>query len=99
MSTNDDRDRPSTEAAARPNPEAVQREPAPLDDADQVRKDVSESPGSERETAAKQRDPLPDTLDDDLDTSQVRAVPGTGGPDDAGDVDIDPGELHLPGHS
>ena len=97
MSTYDERDAASTEAAARPNPEAVEREPAPLDDPEQVRKDVSESPGSERETAAKQRDPLPDGLDGDIDASQVRAVPGTGGPDDAGDVEVDPEELNLPG--
>lgn len=97
MSTHDERDPASTEAAARPNPEAVEREPAPLGDAEQVRKDVSESPASERETAAKQRDPLPDGLDDDIDASRVRAVPGTGGPDDAGDVDVDPDELNLSG--
>jgi hypothetical protein len=97
MSTHDDRDRPSTDAAGRPNPEAVATEPAPLGEADQLRKDVSYSPGSETETAAKQRDPLPDGVDDDIDASQVRAVPGTGGPDDAGDVDVDPDELRLPG--
>jgi len=99
MSTHDERDHASTEAAARPNPEAVEAEPAPLGDADLVRKDVSESPGSERETAAKQRDPLPEGVDDEIDASQIRAVPGTGGPDDVGDVDVDPGELNLPGRS
>ena len=54
---------------------------------------MSYSPGSEDETAAKQRDPLPDGLDEDIDTSRVRAVPGTGGPDDVGDVDLDPDEV------
>lgn len=57
------------------------------------------SPGSEDETAAKQADPVPDRVADDVDASQIRAVPGTGGPDDAGDVDVDPGELNLPGRS
>ena len=54
---------------------------------------MSYSPGSEDETAAKQRDPLPDGIDDDIDVSRVRSVPGTGGPDDAGDVEFDPGEI------
>jgi hypothetical protein len=57
------------------------------------------SPGSEAETAAKQADPIPDRVAADVDESQVRAVPGTGGPDDAGDVDVDPDELDLPGRS
>ena len=86
MSTSDD-------SAARRNPDAGAGDHAPLTDAEQTRKDVSYSPGSEDETAAKQRDPLPDGLDDDIDASRVRAVPGTGGPDDAGDVELDPGEI------
>lgn len=57
------------------------------------------SPGSENETAAKQSDPLPERVADDVDETEVRAVPGTGGPDDAGDVDVDPDELNLPGRS
>jgi hypothetical protein len=57
------------------------------------------SPSSENETAAKQADPVPDQVREDVDESQIRAVPGTGGPDDAGDVDVDPGELNLPGRS
>jgi hypothetical protein len=74
--------------------------PAPrtgLTEQESLRKDMSYSPASETETAQKQRDPLPDTIDDDIDADDVRAVPGTGGPDDTGDVDVDPGELHLPG--
>lgn len=74
--------------AAPANPEATDDEPAPLDDRQQTRKDVSYSPASERETAAKQSDPVPDRLRDDVDVSRIRAVPGTGGPDDAGDVDL-----------
>jgi hypothetical protein len=75
------------------NPETTSAEPAPLDDAEQTRKDVSYSPGSEAETAAKQSDPLPDGIDDDIDETRIRAVPGTGGPDDAGDVDLDPEDV------
>ena len=83
------------ETGARPNPERGAAEPAPLDDTEQTRKDVSYSPGSESETAAKQRDPLPDAVaaDDDIDASRINAVPGTGGPDDAGDVALDPEDV------
>jgi len=81
------------ETGARPNPEAGAGDAAPLTDAEQTRKDVSYSPGSETETAAKQADPLPDGVDDDIDASRVRAVPGTGGPDDAGDVELSPEEV------
>ena len=69
----------------------------PLSEQESLRKDMSYSPASESETQAKQADPLPDTVDPDIDPGQVRAVPGTGGPDDAGDVDVEPGELHMPG--
>lgn len=81
------------ETAAPRNPETKPGEPAPLSDVEQTRKDVSYSPGSETETAAKQDEPLPDGVDDDIDESRIRAVPGTGGPDDAGDVDLDPHEV------
>ncbi|WP_258034384.1 hypothetical protein [Microbacterium sp. CJ77] len=76
--------------------------PAPtvggLSEADAVRKDRSYSPASESETESKQQDPLPDTIDDDIDPDDVRVVPGTGGPDDVGDIDVDPEDLNLPGH-
>ncbi|GAA1833818.1 hypothetical protein [Agromyces salentinus] len=85
------------ETASPPNPERGGGTPEPLSDREQTRKDVSESPGSEAETAAKQADPLPEGIDDDLDLDHVRAVPGTGGPDDAGDVDVDPADLRMPG--
>lgn len=48
-------------------------------DADQTAKDRSYSPSSERETEAKQ---------DDSTGNAVR--PGTGGPDDVGDVPVPP---------
>jgi hypothetical protein len=76
--------------------------PAPeagkLSESDAVRKDRSYSPASETETERKQEDPLPDTIDDDIDPDDVRVVPGTGGPDDVGDVDVDPVDLNMPGH-
>jgi hypothetical protein len=70
--------------------------PAPLSEAEQVRKDITYSPASETETQHKQDDPLPETVDDDISEEDVRAVPGTGGPDDAGDVDVDAEDLNLP---
>lgn len=76
--------------------------PAPeqsgLSESDAVRKDMSYSPASETETARKQADPTPADLDDDIDEDDINVAPGTGGPDDAGDVDVDPGEINLPGH-
>lgn len=66
-------------------------------ESDVVRKDMSYSPASETETQQKQRDPLPEGVDDDIDPDDVRAVPGTGGPDDVGDVDVDPDDLNMPG--
>ncbi|WP_350348050.1 hypothetical protein ABIQ69_15640 [Agromyces sp. G08B096] len=84
------------ENASGPNP-AQGRDDGALTDDELIRKDVSESPGSEAETAAKQTDPIPDAVAEDIDTDRVRAVPGTGGPDDAGDVDVSADEIHLPG--
>lgn len=72
--------------------------PAPPSEAETVRKDRSYSPASESETEEKQNtEGLPETVDDDIDPEQVHVTPGTGGPDDVGDIDVDPGDLHLPG--
>jgi hypothetical protein len=73
--------------------------PAPLSESDQVRKDMSYSPSSEEETRRKQDDPLPEGIDDDIDPDQIRAVPGTGGPDDVGDIEVDPADLNMPWRS
>ena len=70
--------------------------PASMTSADSVRKDMTYSPSSEAETQQKQDDPLPSTIDSDIDPDGVRAVPGTGGPDDVGDVDVEPEDLELP---
>ncbi|HEX7223519.1 MAG TPA: hypothetical protein VF231_09715 [Candidatus Limnocylindrales bacterium] len=70
--------------------------PAPPSRSDQVRKDMTYSPASETETQHKQDDPVPETVDDDISAEDVRAVPGTGGPDDVGDVDVDEKDLNLP---
>jgi len=52
----------------------------PLSDIELTRKDRSYSPSSDRETKTKQQD------GSDLDG--VKQLPGTGGPDDVGDVDV-----------
>ncbi|WP_382307978.1 hypothetical protein [Herbiconiux sp. UC225_62] len=56
-----------------------------------VQKDMSYSPSSGRETEQAQDDPRTSAhLDDpDIDESAVKSVPGVGGPDDAGDIDVD----------
>lgn len=66
-----------------------------LSDDEQEAKDTRYAPGSEKEQEYKQRDPVPDTIDDDIDQN-VDVAPGTGGPDDPGDVDVDPDELKRP---
>jgi hypothetical protein len=88
--------RVNDENQAPENPEVAKSEPAPLNDSEQMRKDVAYSPSSEAETAAKQEGVDPADLDGDIDPDDVRTVPGTGGPDDPGDVDVDPDDLHLP---
>lgn len=68
---------------------------------DQRAVDTSYSPSSERETEAsqtKQRDSA-DLEADGIDPSRIIAAPGTGGADDAGDVEPEPGDLHLPWQS
>jgi hypothetical protein len=60
--------------------------------------DTVYSPSSERETEASQdlqRDD-DDLREDGIDPDAVIAAPGTGGVDDAGDVEPDPKDLHLP---
>lgn len=56
-----------------------------------VEKDTDYSPASGAETEAAQRAPRgTDHLDDpEIDGGRVNSVPGVGGPDDAGDVDVD----------
>jgi len=63
--------------------------------------DTSYSPSSERETVAaqtQQRDDE-DLRRDGIDPSRIVTAPGTGGADDAGDVEPEPGDLHLPWQS
>lgn len=68
----------------------------PLSERESLRKDMSYSPASEAETRQKQAEKVSETLDPEIDADDVRVAPGTGGPDDPGDVDVDPGDVHLP---
>ena len=60
-------------------------------DENTVEKDVSYSPGSGRETELNQDEPRTSaTLDDpEVDSSAVKTLPGEGGPDDVGEIDVD----------
>ena len=59
-------------------------------------KDVSYSPSSDRETDALQRSPRHSAATADVDPDAVETLPGTGGPDDNGQVDVTEGELNMP---
>jgi hypothetical protein len=70
---------------------------APLGDEALTDKDTSYSPASETETERKQEEPRDSrALEQDVDASQVDVLPGTGGPDDVGDVDVSDDDLNLP---
>ena len=62
------------------------------------RLDTDYSPSSERETEALQGDQAdsPALDDPEIDRDAVRVLPGTGDYTDDGDVDVDPGEVHMP---
>lgn len=63
--------------------------------------DTAYSPSSERESVASQDEQRDDDdlRADGIDPSKVTAAPGTGGADDAGDVEPAPEDLHLPWQS
>jgi hypothetical protein len=68
-----------------------------LSEEDAVRKDRSYSPASETETARKQAEGSSAAENDpDIDADDVKVEPGTGGPDDVGEVEVDPDDLELP---
>ncbi|MEF2979200.1 hypothetical protein [Subtercola sp. YIM 133946] len=72
-----------------------------LSDRDLTALDRSYDPASEDETEVLQDDSVSqsDAIDGDIDQSDVLVLPGTGGPDDDGDVEVDPAELNLSGDS
>ncbi|MDF2491598.1 MAG: hypothetical protein K0R60_1673 [Microbacterium sp.] len=69
-----------------------------LSEEDAVRKDRSYSPASETETHKKQTEGSPAAANDpDIDDDDVKVAPGTGGPDDVGEIEVDPADLNMPG--
>lgn len=62
------------------------------------RLDTDYSPSSERETEVLQDDQAdsPAFEDPGIDRSAINLLPGTGDYDDPGDVDVEPGDIHLP---
>jgi hypothetical protein len=62
-----------------------------------VERDTTYSPASETETRERQEDPAESraTADPDIDENDVNVLPGTGGPDDVGDVEVNPDEINF----
>ena len=69
------------------------------DENEQLEKDMAYTPGSESETQERQESPASSRATDDpeIDEGDVNLLPGTGGPDDVGDIEVDPEDLNLPG--
>jgi hypothetical protein len=63
-----------------------------------TRKDQTYSPSSGRETEELQHDAGGSAALDDpeIDSSRVTSLPGTGGPDDVGEIDIEGAEINIP---
>jgi len=59
--------------------------------------DTIESPRSEDDTRALQDNDISESaaVEDDIDENAINNLPGTGGPDDFGDIEVDPDELNL----
>ena len=69
-----------------------------LSDDELVEKDTAYSPSSGRESERLQNEDRSDELaEDGIDPSRVKILPGTGGPDDTGDIRPAPGEPRLRG--
>ena len=62
-----------------------------------VHKDTNNSPSSDRTTQELQESASDSPAFDDpeIDRSAVTSLPGTGGPDDEGDIEVDPADIHL----
>jgi len=65
-----------------------------------VSKDTTNTPSSDKDTHALQTDAVGDSaaVDGDVDESDITVLPGTGGPDDVGDIEVDPKDLNMSGH-
>ncbi|MHA6667711.1 hypothetical protein ACX3O0_02445 [Homoserinimonas sp. A447] len=62
-----------------------------------IERDTTYSPASDTETRERQKHPAdsPATADPEVDDAEVKVLPGTGGPDDSGDVDVDPDDIDF----
>ena len=62
-----------------------------------VERDTSYSPASDAETRGRQQSPdrSAATADPDIDEDTVQVLPGTGGPDDVGEVGVDASDIDL----
>ena len=58
--------------------------------------------GNERDIESKQDESVEDgqavQQDPDISADDVNVLPGTGGPDDVGDVELDPADYNRSGH-
>lgn len=66
-----------------------------LPDGKQTHKDTSYSPASEAETQAKQDGSTPAAVSPEA-ADRVKVAPGTGGPDDPGEVEVNAEDINLP---
>lgn len=66
---------------------------------EQLDRDTSYSPASGIETEERQEAPARSAAirDAGIDPDDVKVLPGTGGPDDTGDIDVDPSEINPTG--
>ena len=65
-------------------------------DKSNLEKDMSYTPASDTDTEALQNATTPPTtgaVDEEVDYDKVKVLPGTGGPDDEGDIAVDPEDL------
>jgi hypothetical protein len=62
-----------------------------------IEKDTTNTPSSDTDTEALQNNSVESSsgVDGEIDEDAIKVLPGTGGPDDEGDIEIDPGELRL----
>ncbi|WP_165063144.1 hypothetical protein [Marisediminicola senii] len=71
-------------------------------ESEELRNATTNTAASERDVQASQDEEVTDSAtaaESDVDDSQVQVLPGTGGPDDVGEIEVDPSELNLSGDS
>ena len=72
-----------------------------ISERDQSELDRMSTAKSENDTEVLQNEAIADSdaVDSDTNLADVEVLPGTGGPDDNGDIEVDPSELNLSGDS